>query len=58
VSLFLIFIDEINGRITTNNFHDVGDMCHDLQTIGDSYFPKNKSPKVVYGERERENVTM
>ncbi len=51
-------MDEIKGRITTNNFHDVGDMCHDLQTIGDSYFPKNKSLKVVYGERERENVTM
>jgi hypothetical protein len=23
------------------------DMCHDLQIIGDSYFPKNKPPKVV-----------
>jgi hypothetical protein len=41
-------MEEVNGRdITTNNFHDIDDMCHDLQTNGYSYFPKNKSPKVV-----------
>ncbi len=35
-------MEEVNGRdITTNNFHDIDDMCHDLQTNGYSYFPKN-----------------
>ena len=47
VSLYTTFMEEVNGKITTNNFHDVDDMCHDLQTIGSSYFPKNKPPKVV-----------
>ena len=37
------------GYSTTNNFHDVNDIFHDLQTIESGYFPKNKPPKIVIG---------
>ena len=55
ISIYMCHYFQLSWRklmvgCTTNNFHDVDNICHDLQTIGSSYFPKNKPPKVVINE--------